>query len=331
MLTKLGNKKVFGTELNNRIIWIIIEFFLHFMVIGAFFFTALLLSVLKKFISYDSMSDAMVFVVSSYLESFIPLFIYAFIYTGLTRKNRFIFRSFLPGERSNKISKLLKGLLVGFLTNAFCVAVALLFGYIKLRFDFTVYDLPFYIFALVSVLIQSATEELWNRGVLMERINVHYPRWVGIILNSAIFMALHLANPGIAVLPLINLFICGVAFSVLSWQSDSIWYPIGAHTAWNFTQNLIFGLPNSGLVSRMSIFRLEAANANNTLIYDNTFGVEGSLPATFINLALTALFLFFAYKEGRLGELLKSGESSQAPAEETAPETDEPEDISVSG
>lgn len=318
---KLGEKQLFGTAVSNRIIWILAAWFFHFFVIGAIFFTIPFSLFYKNVLPLDSMSDAVYFVFASYIANFLPLFIYAFVYTAATRKNRFIFRSFLPGQRSNKLSKLLKGFLEGFLTNAFCVVVALIFGDIKLSLSFSLRDIPFYLFAFASVLIQSATEELWNRGVLMERMHMHYPMWFAMVLNSGVFAALHLSNPGISALPVINLFIAGLVFSVISWQSDSIWYPIGAHTAWNFTQNLLFGLPNSGLVSQVSIFRLEAANANDPLIYDPAFGVEGSLPATFINLAATALYLYFAYKQGRLGELCMSKEKAAMPAkEEPAPE-----------
>ena len=316
---KLGEKKLFGTAISNRILWILPAWFFHFFVIGAFFFTIPFRLFYESVLPLDSMSDAVFFVFDSYLTSFLPLFIYALLYTAITRKNRFIFRSFLPGERSNKISKLLKGFLEGFLTNAFCVVVALIFGDIKLSLSFGIRDIPFYLFAFASVLIQSATEELWNRGILMERVHVHYPMWLAMVLNSSVFAALHLANPGISALPVINLFIAGLVFSVISWQSDSIWYPIGAHTAWNFTQNLLFGLPNSGLVSKVSIFRLEAANANDPLVYDPEFGVEGSLPATFINLAATALFLYFAYKQGRLNELLLSKEKAAGLTQDAEP------------
>lgn len=325
MFRRLGEKKVFGTELNNRIIWILIEWFLHFFIIGALLIIMLSEAIFARLLPHDTLPDQVVFVLDSYLESFLPLFVYAFIYTRFTRKNRFIFESFLPGRRSNKVSKLLGGFLAGFLTNAFCVVVALLFGFIKLRLDFYISDIPFYIFAFVCVLIQSATEELWNRGILMERIHVHYPLWVGMVINAAVFAALHLGNPGISALPIINLFICGLEFSVLSWSTDSIWFPIGAHTAWNFTQNLLFGLPNSGLVSRVSVFRLEAANASNSLIYDSQFGVEGSIPAVIADTSLMLLYLYFAYKDGRLGELLKSKESAAKPAEKVPEEITEGE------
>ena len=55
--------------------------------------------------------------------------------------------------------------------------------------------------------------------------------------------------------------------------------PMAAHTAWNFTQNIIFGLPNSGNVSPVSIFKLDASTAMDSFAYDVGFGVESTIVA----------------------------------------------------
>ena len=102
--------------------------------------------------------------------------------------------------------------------------------------------------ALAAMLIQSTTEELWCRGFMYERINVHYPLWVAIVVNGVFFAFLHIFNPGVGVLPIVDIAVCGLSFSLAKWYTGSIWFPMGIHTAWNFTQNFLFGLPNSGLV-----------------------------------------------------------------------------------
>jgi hypothetical protein len=106
-----------------------------------------------------------------------------------------------------------------------------------------------------------------------------------------------------------DLIICGLAYSLLCWYSGSIWTCFGIHTMWNFTQNFIFGLPNSGLVSECSIFHLDAANGISNWIYSYEFGVEGAVPAVFIDLLLAASILYLAKKNGRLEELKMSRES----------------------
>ena len=153
---------------------------------------------------------------------------------------------------------------------------------------------------------------------MYERINVRYPLWVAIVVNGVVFGLLHSFNPGITALAMADLIICGLAYSLLRWYSGSVWTCFGIHTMWNFTQNFIFGLPNSGLVSEASIYHLDAANAVSNWVYSYEFGVEGAVPAIFIDLLLAAVILYKAKKDGRLGELLESRESrGEMPAYES--------------
>ena len=90
---------------------------------------------------------------------------------------------------------------------------------------------------------------------------------------------------------------------------------------WNFTQNFIFGLPNSGLVSEASVFHLDAATGISNWIYSYEFGVEGGVPAIFIDVLLMVVILILAKRDGRLGELLESRESrGEMPAANTKEE-----------
>ena len=177
------------------------------------------------------------------------------------------------------------------------------------------------IFALISVFFQSTSEELWCRCYLYERINVHYPLWIAIVINGTLFGLLHLGNPGISALALADLIICGLSYSMLRWYSGSIWTCFGIHTMWNFTQNFLFGLPNSGLVSEASVFHLDAATGISNWVYSYEFGVEGGVPAIFIDVLLMVVILILAKRDGRLGELLESRESrGEMPAANTKEE-----------
>jgi hypothetical protein len=68
------------------------------------------------------------------------------------------------------------------------------------------------------------------------------------------------------------------------------------HTLWNFAQNIVYGLPNSGVVSLYSVFKLDAASSG--FFFDPVFGVEGSIGAVIL-LALTLVGLVaYAKKRG---------------------------------
>ncbi len=287
---------------NNLIIWIlgvtILWYIFIFSALEEILFSRRTLALL----GIDNMSDGMAFVVEIYLCTIIPL-VGLIVYTGVTKRNRFVLRSILPGYKNNGMKTLLQGLLVGFVMNFGCIACALVHGDIKLYLDFAVSQVPLMLFALVCVFIQSTSEEVWCRGFVYERVNVRYPLWVAIVVNGLFFAALHLFNPGVSVLPILDIAVCGLSFSIAKWYTGSIWFPMGIHTAWNFTQNFLFGLPNSGLVSETSVFTLDAATARSNLIYNSAFGVEGAIPAVVADGLLGVICLMLAARKGRLKEL----------------------------
>lgn len=299
-------KEIFTkTHFTNRIIWIVIVWFALYEVVDSL----LILSIGGLPVALiKNQSAGLTFI----LEYYLPLLVSCLFFVLLcliVKKNRFMIDTFKPSRKGKSFKMLGAGLLLGFLTNFFCILCALLHGDIKLYFDFSAPQIPLMLLALVSVFFQSTSEELWCRCYLYDRINVHYPLWMAIVINGTLFGLLHLSNPGMSVMAMADLIICGVAYSLLRWYSGSIWMCFGIHTMWNFTQNFLFGLPNSGLVSEVSVFHLDAATGISNWIYSYEFGVEGAVPAVFIDLLLIVVILILAKKSGRLGELRESRES----------------------
>ncbi len=179
------------------------------------------------------------------------------------------------------------GLLVGFAMNALCILAAWLHG----DLDFSVGRFrPLYLLAaLVCVCVQSGAEELVTRGYMMGAIRDRYNVWVAAAVNSLFFGALHLLNPGITVLSFVNIVAVGLALSVVMIKLESLWFCIAMHTAWNFSQSIFFGLPNSGIVSEGSLFHLEAARGS--VLYSAAFGVEGAITTTLVLLVLVLCVL----------------------------------------
>ena len=299
-------KEIFTkTHFTNRIIWIVLIWLVLYEIVDSILVLAI--GILPR-LFVPNQSAGLSFV----LENYTPLIASCLFFVLLcliVKKNRFMISTFRPSREEKSMSKLGLGLLLGFLTNFFCILCALLHGDIKLYFDFSVSQIPLMIFALICVFFQSASEELWCRCYLYDRINIHYPLGMSIFINGVLFGLLHLGNPGISALALADLIICGISYSMLRWYSGSIWTCFGIHTMWNFTQNFLFGLPNSGLVSEASVFHLDAATGISNWIYSYEFGVEGGVPAVFIDLLLVVVILVLAKRNGRMGELLESRES----------------------
>ena len=240
-------------------------------------------------------TDASTLFLFMYL-SMIGVDLLVLLYTLLCERP--IFRSFgrraVPGGRGNTWKLFGVGLLAGFAMNALCILAAWLHGDIVLsvgRFR------PLYLLAaLVCVCVQSGAEELVTRGYMMGAIRDRYNVWVAASVNSLFFGALHLLNPGITVLSFVNVVAVGFALSVVMIKLESLWFCVAMHTAWNFSQSIFFGLPNSGIVSEGSFFHLDAAR--DSVLYSAAFGVEGAITTTLVLLALT-LCVLLAARRGR--------------------------------
>jgi hypothetical protein len=102
---------------------------------------------------------------------------------------------------------------------------------------------------------------------------------------------MHMGNPGFTATAGSQIFLAGVIWSLIVYYYDSIWVAFWFHAAWNYTQNIIFGLPNSGIISEYSIFKLEAASARNGLFYNVNFGVEGSIGSSLILLVMIIVLI----------------------------------------
>lgn len=213
--------------------------------------------------------------------SFIASWIVIIALCFAVKKYRFIPGTFLKGMKGNNWKMFLVGLLVGCVMNGICILSAILNKDIAIYFD-SFKPLPLLVL-FVGVVVQSGAEEVLCRGFVYQNLLRSYRNpLVAILMNAFIFAALHLANPGVTPVAIANIAIVGVFFSLLVYYLDSIWAAIAAHAAWNYTQNIIAGLPNSGIVSEFSVFKLDAASATNSFFYNVDFGVEGTLMATIV-------------------------------------------------
>ncbi|MCI8783643.1 MAG: CPBP family intramembrane metalloprotease [Dorea sp.] len=229
--------------------------------------------------------------------SFIGIWILTLLYLRFTKKNRPILKSIGRSAAGNNLKNLLLGFVLGFVLNGVCILAAWLHKDISLHYD----SFRPVAFALIfiAVFVQSSAEELVCRGFLYQRLRQSYGHpAVAIIGNSLLFAILHLTNEGVTILSVLNIFIVGVLFSFMVYYMDSIWCAMSMHAMWNFTQNIIFGLPNSGIVSPYSVFRLDASTAKDSFAYNVGFGIEGTLLADVI-LILACICLYLWGKNNR--------------------------------
>lgn len=217
-------------------------------------------------------------------------------YMMFTQKNRPILSWLGSRAEGNRPLMFALGLLIGFVLNGFCAMVALLHGDICLRFDGV--DLLPTVILFVGVLIQSSAEELACRVFMYQRLRGAYARpAVALVGNPALFAVLHLMNSGVTALSVLNIFLVGLLFSMCVYYFNSFWMVAAIHTSWNFTQNILLGLPNSGNVVPFSIFKLEGAA--DSLAYNVGFGIEGTALACVVLVAACVCVYVVGQRVGR--------------------------------
>lgn len=233
-----------------------------------------------------------VWITSQLYLPFIGIWAFLLLCLAISKYDRPILKAIAKGPKGNRVPNLLIGFFMGFALNGICILIAWLNKDIQLYFD-SFRPLSF-VCLFVLVFIQSSAEEVVCRGFLYQRLMKRYQKPViAIAANSLFFGILHLGNEGVTVLSVVNIILTGVLMSMAVYYMDSLWCAMAIHTAWNFTQNIIFGLPNSGNVVPYSVFKLETSTARNSLVYNVGFGVEGTLLADIVLLlACVCMYLW---------------------------------------
>lgn len=149
---------------------------------------------------------------------------------------------------------------------------------------------------LIGWIIQGSTEEILARGWLMNVLGARYNITLALIISSVFFGMLHLRNPNVNYVAILNIVLVGLFFGLYVIKTNDLWGVCGMHTAWNFAQGNLFGFEVSGLnVSVGSLIDLNLVG--NELLSGGVFGPEAGLGATFI-LILSLLVLTLVDKKG---------------------------------
>ena len=202
--------------------------------------------------------------------------IISLLYMWLIRSYKPMLEFMWTRLKGNNLKMAFIGLLAGFGMNTLAVGAAVLNNNIVLRY--TGGSIALFVLFFLAVLIQASNEEILCRCFLYHRFSkIFKNNAVGIFIASTLFGVFHIFNPGATVLAIITVILAGLAFGLLVYAFDSFWMAVTAHLGWNYSQNIIYGLPNSGAVSTFSMFKLDASTATDSLVYNVNFGVEGTL------------------------------------------------------
>lgn len=192
------------------------------------------------------------------------------------------------GKRGSTAYIALSGLFFGLGIAICCAAAAMVHGDFTL--SFAGFEPLFLVVSFVCVFLQSTAEEILFRGYVLGALRERYGLVFALLVNPLMFMLAHAANAGVTPAALLTSYTFGFCMSVFTSSLNSVWFAVLAHAGWNYMQNLLLGLPNSGLMMPCTLFRLNPG-AISSLWYDTVFGLEGGITPIILFPLLTALVL----------------------------------------
>lgn len=146
---------------------------------------------------------------------------------------------------------------------------------------------------LLLMVFVALTEELMFRGYILGNLMQSMNKWVALFISSSIFGLVHIANPEIGFIPVLNIILAGLLLGINYVYTKNLWYSIGLHFSWNFLQGPILGYDVSG--NKMQGFFTQA-KTGPAYITGGEFGFEGSVICTAL-LIISTLILYYIFQK----------------------------------
>ncbi len=178
------------------------------------------------------------------------------------------------------------GFLISFTLVGFMVLLMSLLGYyrvIETGSPQIIID-SFFFFGMGAFL-----QVLAFRVVLFRLFEELLGTWFGFVLVAAIFAIAHTANPNTSLWSTLALILTDILLVSAFIYTRRIWMAWGIHMAWNFFQDGIFGMPNSGITRFPSW--IQPSISGPEWITGGGRGIEASVIAVCLSLGVAAVIL----------------------------------------
>lgn len=190
-----------------------------------------------------------------------------------------------------------KGLWYGFLMAVLLYLVgfglSLVMGEVEVSgFQFRPLDL---LGALLFFGLVALFEEILMRGyILGHLLHTRLNKFLSLFISAALFAFLHIFNPEIAFLPMINLVLAGMLLGASYLYTRNLCFPLSLHFFWNWIQGPILGYQVSGNNFMSTMLKLHMPEEN--VLNGGAFGFEGSLICTVLMIVCTILIVWWGEK-----------------------------------
>jgi membrane protease YdiL (CAAX protease family) len=239
---------------------------------------------LADFVASSSGALHFVFVVVDAALSLFIMFLLYGLYAKWIEK-----RDAVEVSRSRSLTELGSGFLVSFGLVGFMVLLMVLLGYY--RIDQTASP-EILIDAFVFFGVGAFIQVLAFRLVLFRLTEELLGSWLAFALIAVIFGIVHLRNPEAGVWSTVSLILGDVLLFAAFIYTRRIWLVWGLHWGWNFFQDGVFGMPNSGVTELVSW--IQPVIQGPEWITGGSFGIETSYIAFFLSFVVGLVILKMA-------------------------------------
>jgi membrane protease YdiL (CAAX protease family) len=151
----------------------------------------------------------------------------------------------------------------------------------------------------LAALFAATVEETLIRGFLFRIVQMLGGTWIALLISSAFFGAAHAFNPGATVTSSAAIALeAGILLAAAYVLTGRLWFPMGLHAGWNFSEGSLYGLSISGFTptNALTMGKLNGP----TILTGGAFGPEASIVAVVLCFSVAILLLWRAAATGRI-------------------------------
>jgi membrane protease YdiL (CAAX protease family) len=123
--------------------------------------------------------------------------------------------------------------------------------------------------------------------------------WTSAVILSFLFGLGHTSNPGESPIGLLSAGLASMVFCLSLWRTGSLWWAIGIHASWDWSQSFLYGVGDSGVMAQHHLFATHPVG--KPILSGGTTGPEGSIFIVAI-VALIALVIVFTLPRAQRGD-----------------------------
>lgn len=150
----------------------------------------------------------------------------------------------------------------------------------------------------IAFLMVGLFEEFSFRGYMQATLGSGIGFWPAAIVLSILFGAIHLSNGGEAWFGAAMAGSFGMLAAFALQRTGNLWFPIGMHAAWDWSETFFYSVPDSGFLAKGHLFN--STFHGPTWLTGGKVGPEGSVFA-FLVLIVGGLGIHFIFPKKQIG------------------------------